>query len=112
LKLPNNPQLFPGFQAHRLKCHIPNDPILFRTREPGWPGPVITPNGAVEWTVDKIVDEHRPGRGKQYLVCWEGYGAEWDEWVPGRDMQDTIALDVGGRRRIVTHSNFLKWGRV
>jgi hypothetical protein len=94
LKLPNNPQLFPGFHSHLLKRYVPNNPELFPTREPARPGPVITPDGAVEWTVEKIVDERRRGRGKQYLVRWDGYGPEFDEWVPGREMEDTIALDV------------------
>jgi hypothetical protein len=120
LKLPNNPQLFPGFHSHLLKRYVPNNPELFPTREPARPGPVITPDGAVEWTVEKIVDERRRGRGKQYLVRWDGYGPEFDEWVPGREMEDTIALDVweqeevmcGNKRKIHNHSNFLKWGRV
>ncbi|KAJ6575877.1 hypothetical protein B0H10DRAFT_2236660 [Mycena sp. CBHHK59/15] len=67
LKLPNNPQLFPGFHAHLLKRFVPNDPTPFPTREPGRPAPVITPNGAVEWTVE-IVDERKRGQGKQYLA--------------------------------------------
>jgi hypothetical protein len=29
LKLPNNPNTFPGFHAHLLKQYIPNDPLLF-----------------------------------------------------------------------------------
>jgi hypothetical protein len=45
-------------------------------------------------TVEKIVDERRRGRGKQYLVRWEGYGPEFDRWVPGKEMEDTTALDV------------------
>ena len=37
LKLPNNPNTFPGFHAHLLKQYIPNDPLLFPDQEPARP---------------------------------------------------------------------------
>jgi hypothetical protein len=37
LKLPNNPNTFPGFHAHLLKRYIPNNPLLFPDREPARP---------------------------------------------------------------------------
>ena len=37
LKLPNNPNTFPGFHAHLLNQYIPNDPLLFPDQEPAHP---------------------------------------------------------------------------
>jgi hypothetical protein len=45
LKLPNNPNTFPGFHAHLLMWYIPNDPLLFPNCEPAWPCPIVTEDG-------------------------------------------------------------------
>ena len=55
--------------------------------------PIVTKDGTEEWYIDKIVDAHQQGRGVQYLVHYEGYGKEHDEWCPGSEMADTDALD-------------------
>ena len=94
LRLPNNPQTFPGFHAHLLKPFIPNDPQLFPDRELVRPPTVITEDGTEEAVVEKIVDARRRGRGMQYLVRWVGYGKDHDEWIPGRMLQDNEALDI------------------
>lgn len=94
LKLPNNPQTFLGFHSSLLKQYVANDPTLFPNREPARPGPIVTEDGSEEWTVEKIVDARTHRRGMQYLVRWAGYSKEHDEWVPGKEMEDTTALDV------------------
>jgi hypothetical protein len=114
LKLPNNPNTFPGFHAHLLKGYIPNDPLLFPDREPAHPGPIVTEDGTEEWYINKIVDAHRRGRGVQYLVHYEGYGKEhsgapaqrWPTLTPSTDGK----MKMGQRSE--THSKFFKWGRV
>jgi hypothetical protein len=35
----------------------------------------------MEMFIEKIVDEKKVGR-KRYLVCWVGFGADEDEWLP------------------------------
>jgi hypothetical protein len=82
LELPNNPNTFPIFHASELKRFIANDPDLFPSHELTKPGPVVTSEGEVEWTIEKIVDEHKRGKGKQYLVKWVGYGEEENRWLP------------------------------
>src|ERR1700723_1695898 len=93
LKLPNNPNTFPGFHTHLLKWNIPNDPFLFPDREPTRPRPIVTEDGTEEWYIDKIVDAHQQGFGIQYLVCYKGYGREHDKWRPGAEMLETDTLD-------------------
>ena len=44
--------------------------------------------------IDKIVDARRRGRGKQYLVRWVGYDRDHDEWLSGKMLEDTEALDI------------------
>ena len=115
LKLPNNPNTFPGFYAHLLKRYVPNDPLLFPDQEPAWPWPIITKDGTVEWYIDKIVDAHWHGRGVQYLVHYEGYGKEHDEWRPGSEMAEMDALDKWEDENwteVWDPLNFYEWGEV
>jgi hypothetical protein len=94
LRLPNNPKTFPGFHASHMKRFIPNDPALFPDREFTRPGPIITADSAEENMIDKIVDARRHGRGKQYKVRWIGYPKDHDEWLSGKEVEDTEALDI------------------
>ena len=94
LRLPNNPKTFPGFHSSLLKPFIPNDPTLFPDREFTRPGAVVTEDGTEENMIDKIVDARRRGRGKQYLVRWVGYDRDHDEWLSGKMLEDTEALDI------------------
>ena len=94
LRLPNNPQTFPGFHSSLLKPFIPNDPAMFPDREFTRPGAVVTEDGTEENMIDKIVDARRRGRGKQYLVRWVGYDRDHDEWLSGKMLEDTEALDI------------------
>ena len=78
----------------RVRHYHPNDPALFPERELPKPGPVVTEDGIEEWSVEKILDSKRAGRGMRYLVRWAGYGVEHDSWEPGLALKDTIALDA------------------
>lgn len=98
LDLPNSPNIFPTFHSSQLKLFHANDSILFPSREFPRPGPVVTANGQMETFIEKIVDEKRVGRGKRYLVRWVGFGADEDEWLPRRDLEDCEALDVWEQR--------------
>ena len=62
LRLPNNPQTFPGFHSSLLKPFVPNDPTLFPDREFTRPGAVVTEDGTEENMIDKIVDRDCHGQ--------------------------------------------------
>ena len=93
LELPNEPDCFATFHAPLLRPHVPNDNDLYPSRRFAQPGPVVTADGTEEWVIDCIIDERTRGRGRQYLVRWQGWGAEEDRWLPGRELSDTEALD-------------------
>ena len=58
------------------------------------PPPPVICNGIQEYEVEKILDSWF-FRGKlEYLVCWKGYGAADNLWIPERD--------VSCPRRLVT----------
>jgi hypothetical protein len=61
--------------------------------------------------IDKIVDARRRGRGTQYLVRWVGYDRDHDEWLSGKMLEDTEALDIweaeNGTEVLNTHQIFL-----
>jgi hypothetical protein len=94
LDIPNAPSNFcVTFHASQLKRYVSNDHTLFPMRELPRDGPVVLPSGAEEHVIERILDERPRGRGWQYLVRWKGYGPGDDEWLPRRELEQTIALD-------------------
>jgi hypothetical protein len=86
----------PDSSTHSLSP--PNQPDI-NTSEPSsekvWGRePILNEQGKKEWYIDKIVDERRMGRGKQYLVSWSGFGPEDDSWLAGSALAENQALDL------------------
>lgn len=98
LDLPNKSGYFPVFHTSEVKPFKENDHTLFPTRALHPPNP-ISIDGTQEFFVDKIVDERRRGRGRQYLVRWRGEGPEGDIWLPASELEDCEALDQWQARR-------------
>ena len=92
LDMPNTPHIFPIFHTSELRVFRENDATLFPSRA-SHPPPPITINGEQEFYIDKIVDERRQGRRKQYLVRWRGEGPENDKWLQASEVEDCEALD-------------------
>lgn len=91
--IPDQPNAYSVFHASELKPYHENDPILFPSRQHDEPPPV-TINGQEEFIVDRIIDQRRRGRGFQYLVRWLNYGPEHDLWIPRRQLENCVALDI------------------
>ena len=100
IDVPNAPPNFCfTFHASQLKRYVPNNQALFPEREFPRDGPVVLADGREEHVIERIVDERRHRRGWQYLVRWKGYGPGDDEWMPRREVEETIALDEWLRQR-------------
>ena len=93
LRLPDTLRIFPTFHVSLLKPYKRNDGSLFPGREHPQPGPIVNEDGQEVWTVEKIVDKKKWGRGYRYLVRWEGYGQEADSWLPASEVEDLAAFD-------------------
>ena len=68
LELPNSPNIFPMFHTSELKPFLPNDTILFPSRELSHPQPIVTPDGLAKYLIQEIIDSRQCGKGYQYLV--------------------------------------------
>jgi hypothetical protein len=62
LDLPDNPRTFPIFHTSEVRLFTENDDNLFPNRALHPPDPIVV-DGQKEFFIDKIVDEHRRGRG-------------------------------------------------
>ncbi|XDV31422.1 hypothetical protein PO909_034111 [Leuciscus waleckii] len=95
LKLP------PVYRRIHSVFHVSKIKPVFRSQfNP--PVPVPPPPRLVEgeptYSVNRILDSRRRGRGFQYLVDWEGYGPEERSWVPARDILDHSLIDDYNRQ--------------
>uniref|UniRef100_A0A8C6MIC4 Integrase catalytic domain-containing protein n=1 Tax=Nothobranchius furzeri TaxID=105023 RepID=A0A8C6MIC4_NOTFU len=95
LRLPSTLKVHPVFHVSQLK------PVVSSPLHPP-PARVPTPrdvDGDPVYTVRKILDARRRGRGWQYLVDWQGYGPEERSWEPARSFLDpSLLADFWSRR--------------
>lgn len=92
LDLPPHSNIHPVFHVSELRPCVENDDELFPSRAQATPPSIIFEDGAEEFFIQKILDSRRRGRGRQFLVRWVGFGPEHDEWLPGRELLGTDAL--------------------
>jgi hypothetical protein len=95
LKLP------PAYRRVHSAFHVSKiKPVFHSHINP--PVPVPPPprlvDGETTYSVNRILDSRRRGRGFQYLVDWEGYGPEERSWVPARDILDHSLIDDYNRQ--------------
>ena len=85
LELPNMPSVFPTFHISLVKPFLPNDDVEYPHRE-------IDENQ--EFFVESVLNHRACGRGRQYLVKFQGYPDYYARWIAGKELEgDTALLD-------------------
>ena len=92
LKLPVSfGKVHPVFSVTVLRP-FESDPITEHQEHHPLPPPLIIHDGVEEYEVEKILNSHMLHGKVEYLVHWNGYGIEEDEWCPIHDAQGSKQL--------------------
>uniref|UniRef100_A0A8C6MLR6 Integrase catalytic domain-containing protein n=1 Tax=Nothobranchius furzeri TaxID=105023 RepID=A0A8C6MLR6_NOTFU len=89
LRLPTSLRVHPTFHTSRLKPYVESS--LLPPQAPA-PPPTHFLDGEPIYTVRRILDARRRGRGWQYLVDWADYGPEERSWEPARSILDPALI--------------------
>uniref|UniRef100_A0A8C6M3X1 Integrase catalytic domain-containing protein n=1 Tax=Nothobranchius furzeri TaxID=105023 RepID=A0A8C6M3X1_NOTFU len=96
LRLPATLRIHPTFHTSRLKPYVESS--LLPPPAPA-PPPARFLDGEPIYTVRRILDARRRGRGWQYLVDWKDYGPEERSWELARSILDpSLISDFWVRR--------------
>ena len=106
LDLPASSWISPTFHISHLWRYHANNDELFPSHAVTCLELVLTSKSTLEHQIEQILDERKVGQGHQYLVHWDGFSCEDDEWLPQKMLKDCEALDIWEQRLV------LKGGRV
>ena len=89
LKLPRSLKVHPTFHVSKVK------PLTESTLVPASkpPPPPRIVDGGPTYTVKRLLAVRKRGRGRQFLVDWEGYGPEERSWIPSSFVVDRSLIE-------------------
>lgn len=88
LRLPRSLKVHPTFHVSKLKP-VKESSMVPATQPPPLPRMI---DGGPVYTVKRLLAVRNRGRGKQFLVDWEGYGPEERSWVPSSFIMDPTLI--------------------
>ena len=82
-ELPNTPNACPTFHISLMKPFLPNNDVDYPHR---------AIDDSQDFFVESVIDHRARGRGRQFLVKFQGYPDSYNHWLPTSDLLNDSAL--------------------